>query len=68
MCCCCALLDVCVLSVVGLCCWLFGCELFVGRCVLVLIVVRCLSWSVHCVLFVALRARCVLALLTFGLV
>ena len=62
-------LAVCWLLVVGLCCWLLvvcclsGVVLF-----LILIVVCCSSWSVRCVLFVALRERCVLASMTFGLV
>ena len=60
---CCLLIDCCcfVFLAMVVCC-LLG---FVG---LVSIVVCRLSWFASCVLFLDLRARCVLALSTFGVV
>ena len=58
---------------VELCCWRLVCWQLVVCCLLgvvgsVLIGVCCLSWSVSCVPFLALRVCFVSALLTFGVV
>ena len=54
------------MCVVAWCCWLLVVRCVLGVLCLALTVVCCLSWSVRSVLRVAVRARCAMTLLAFG--